>query len=128
MERDRKLPHVFPSARLAGAAHADGQTAHVLLDLADGRIRALIDWGGVGLGDPCGDLAGAFLLGGEPLLRGTLERYSRPLDPDTAERARLRAICSSVAQIHYGLRWHRPRWRSGAVRELRFFEAWSRDR
>jgi aminoglycoside phosphotransferase (APT) family kinase protein len=77
--------------------HADLLRPNVLV--ADGRLRAVLDWGGAGVGDPAADVIAAWTLFG-PVGRETY-RSALSVDEATWIRARGFALHQAVAIIPY---------------------------
>ena len=80
--------------------HGDLYARHLLVD-DDGRLSGVIDWGDIHLGDPAVDLAIAhsFL---PPTAHAPFRRAYGPVDADTWQVARLRALWHSLTVLLYG--------------------------
>lgn len=77
--------------------HSDLLRPNLLVD--DGHLRAVIDFGGVGVGDPASDVIAAWSVFG-PIGRATF-RAALDVDDDTWERARGIALHQAVQIIPY---------------------------
>jgi len=73
--------------------HGDLQAGNLLA--VDGRLSGVIDWGGLGVGDPAGDLLPAWNL----LAAESREAFRVALDVDDASWARGRGLALSVAMV-----------------------------
>jgi aminoglycoside phosphotransferase (APT) family kinase protein len=122
-ERFRGDPRVFPEWDRALAAPAwEGPPVwhHGDLDarnwlVRDGRIRGVIDWGSMGVGDPACDVMVAWKLH-SPVARDAF-REALPVDDATWERARGWAVSQAVAALAY----YTPKNNASLYREA---EAW----
>ncbi len=84
----------WPGARVW--IHADLDARNVLV--RDGRLAAVIDWGGAGVGDPAVDVMAAWKL----IARDERERFRSVLDVDDATWLRARGWAVSQALIALG--------------------------
>jgi aminoglycoside phosphotransferase (APT) family kinase protein len=76
--------------------HADLDARNVLV--REGRLAAVIDWGGVGIGDPAVDVMAVWKL----VARGERERFRAALDVDDETWLRARGWAVSQALIALG--------------------------
>lgn len=84
-----------------GVIHGDLIPGNVLV--SDGRLRAVIDWGGLGAGDPAQDLDPAWSV----LDQSGADAFARELDDD--EPAWLRACGFALEQAIGGVIYYTPR-------------------
>lgn len=80
--------------------HGDFYLRHLIVG-PDYRLRGVIDWGDVHLGDPALDLSIAFTFL-PPTARETFRREYGEIDPATWDRARFRALFYGALLLHYG--------------------------
>ena len=85
--------------------HNDLFPEHIVVD--ETGIAGILDWADACPGDPSADFGAAYFLGGEPLLRATLERYRGDAD---AKRARFCGRGMAVGYVLYGARSGRTRY------------------
>lgn len=82
--------------------HGDLYAKHVFIH-DDGRVRGVIDWGDIHLGDPAIDVSVAFELL-PPQARSAFEQAYGPTDERTRELAQYRAIYHAALLAYYGHR------------------------
>lgn len=82
-----------------GWVHGDLYARHLIVDGA-GHLAGVIDWGDLHLGDPALDLSVAFAVLPAAVRPAFWAAYG-PVDPDTAARARFRALYSGVLILAY---------------------------
>jgi aminoglycoside phosphotransferase (APT) family kinase protein len=93
--------------------HADLLRPNVLV--VDGRLRAVLDWGGAGIGDPAADVIAAWTMFG-PVGRDTY-RNALSVDDDTWTRARGFALHQAAMIIPY-YRESNPAFVAQAIRTV----------
>lgn len=94
-------PSIAPWGRPPVWCHGDLYARHVVVDRWGG-LQGLIDWGDIHLGDPAVDLSVAWSVLPAAVRPSFLEAYG-PVDADTWQRARARAVASGLTLIGYGL-------------------------
>ena len=88
--------------------HADMLPGNLIVH--DGRVRAVIDFSGLGVGDPACDVMIAWALfwgGAREIFRRTVEVDDRDLDTRSASRARTGRAVHPVLPGHESTRRHR---------------------
>jgi len=82
--------------------HSDLWPEHLFVDDTP-ALTGLIDWSDAERGDPAGDLAGAWYLGGEDGLGAALEAYDHPFGAGLRDRARFIGVYHAVGDAWYGI-------------------------
>ena len=67
--------------------HSDITAAHLLVDVNQGKLSGVIDFGDVEIGDPALDFAGLFYYYGEDFGQKVVDYYKGQVDPDMIKRA-----------------------------------------
>ncbi len=99
-DRARDLATTAPWAGTSRVVHGDLYARHLLVD-GEKALVGVIDWGDVHLGDPALDLSIAFGFLPEHARPAFLEAYG-PVDGDTLQRARFRAMVLGATLVQYG--------------------------
>lgn len=95
------LQETPPWGRRPCWVHGDFYLRHLIADEAR-RLQGVIDWGDVHLGDPALDLSIAFTFL-PAAARETFRAAYGPIDADTWERSRFRALFYGAVLYHYGV-------------------------
>jgi aminoglycoside phosphotransferase (APT) family kinase protein len=98
--------------------HGDLYAPHVLVD-GEGNATGIIDWGDVHFGDPAIDIAIAFEVL-PPFARSAFAAAYGPIDDETWDLARYRAIYHAALVAHYGHRIGNAELRDAGLRGLAY--------
>jgi aminoglycoside 2''-phosphotransferase len=83
--------------------HGDLCGDHVLCEEQREGLSGVIDWGDARLGDPAGDFAGLFFIGGPNLLKQVLKAYQGTVDATFLSRVAFYLAAIPFHQIRFGL-------------------------
>jgi len=95
--------------------HCDLGAEHILVDPADGRIAAVIDWGDAGWGNPVADLVGLWTWGGDGAVQAALPTWGHRLSPDDWIRLRSWGAAYAIGSAYYGYKDGRERLHATAI-------------
>jgi aminoglycoside phosphotransferase (APT) family kinase protein len=95
--------------------HCDLGAEHILVDTANSRITAVIDWGDAGWGNRVADLVGLWAWGGDAAVQSTLPTWGHVLSPDDWIRLRLWGVAYAIGSAYYGYKDRRERLHATAL-------------